>query len=80
MKLVARTFALKVTSLILWAQPLIAEDSSGVVVNTTPDFQEIYVDSPSIAILPSGDLEAAHVWFGPRSTRDSTVIGRARFC
>ena len=72
MKLVARTFALKVTCLILWAQPLIAEDSPGVVVNTTPDFQEIYVGSPSIAILPSGDLVAnhvwvaAHVWFGPK--------------
>jgi hypothetical protein len=52
------------------------EKPPGIIIDTSPDFQKIYIGSPSIAILPNGDYVASHDLFGPGTpTRESVVLG-----
>ena len=46
----------------------------GVVVNYYPTASKQYIGSPSIAILPGGEYVASHDFFGPGSTRDTTLV------
>lgn len=39
----------------------------GVVVDHSPANSELYVGSPTLAVLTNGDYVAAHDWFGPKS-------------
>ncbi len=47
---------------------------SGAVIDHSPAQSKQYIGSPSLAVLPSGDYVASHDFFGPGSTRDTTVI------
>lgn len=49
----------------------------GVVIDTSPDFQRVYVGCPSIAVLPGGDYVASHSFFGPGTTMDRTRVFRS---
>src|SRR3954451_3798212 len=46
----------------------------GFVIDHSPARSRQYIGSPSIAVLPSGDYVASHDFFGPGSTRDTTVV------
>ena len=46
----------------------------GVVIDYHPTATRQYIGSPSIAILPSGEYVASHDFFGPGSTRDTTLV------
>jgi hypothetical protein len=46
----------------------------GVVIDHSPARSKQYIGSPSIAVLPSGEYVASHDFFGPGSTRDTTVL------
>jgi hypothetical protein len=48
----------------------------GVIVDYSPAYSGIYVGSPSIAVLPSGDYVASHDQFGPKSTEHERAITR----
>lgn len=51
------------------------EKPPGVIIDTSPDFQKVYIGSPSIAILPNRDYVASHDLFGPGTpTRESVVL------
>lgn len=50
----------------------------GVIVDTSPDFDSVYVGSPSIAVLPDGTYVASHDWFGPTSHHAMTTILASR--
>lgn len=39
----------------------------GVVVDYSPQVSGLYIGSPSLAVLPSGDYLASHDFFGPKS-------------
>ena len=40
------------------------ERPPGTIIATSPDFQTVYVGSPSIAVMPDGTYVASHDWFG----------------
>ncbi|CAN5421807.1 sialidase family protein [soil metagenome] len=46
----------------------------GIVIDHSPAKSRQYIGSPSLAILPNGDYIASHDFFGPGSTRDTTVV------
>ncbi|RUL85420.1 exo-alpha-sialidase [Tautonia sociabilis] len=46
----------------------------GVVIDHSPASSRQYIGSPSIAALPGGMYVASHDFFGPGSTRDTTVV------
>jgi hypothetical protein len=48
----------------------------GVVIDHSPAKSGIYIGSPSIAILPSGDYVASHDLFGPKSTGHTRAMTR----
>jgi arylsulfatase len=50
----------------------------GVVIDYHPAASRQYLRSPSIAVLPDGDYVASHDFFGPGSTRDTTVVFASR--
>jgi hypothetical protein len=45
-----------------------------VVIDHIPASTGVYIGSPSIAILPSGDYVASHDHFGPRSTEHKAAL------
>ncbi len=49
----------------------------GIIVDQSPDSKEIYIGSPSLAILPDGSYAASHDLFGPGTTYDTTVVLRS---
>ncbi len=48
----------------------------GVVIDHSPAASGIYVGSPSIAILPGGELVASHDQFGPKSSEHRRAVTR----
>jgi arylsulfatase A-like enzyme len=46
----------------------------GVVIDHVPATSNQYVGSPSLAVLPDGELIATHDLFGPGSSKDRTVV------
>ncbi|TDU81670.1 BNR repeat-like domain-containing protein [Prosthecobacter fusiformis] len=46
----------------------------GIVISKSPDFENIYVSSPSIAILPDGTYIASHNWAGKTDLARTTAI------
>ena len=46
----------------------------GVIVDYSPARTGVYIGSPSLAVLPNGDLVASHDDFGPRSTLARTYL------
>jgi len=54
--------------------PAQSAEVPGVVVNYIPSASRIYVGSPGIAVLPSGDYVAKHDEFGPGSTERSSAV------
>lgn len=65
----------KLIAILLLASALATHaEPPGVVVDTSPDFQKIYVGCPSIAILPDGNYIASHSWFGPGTNNDSSEV------
>lgn len=46
----------------------------GVIINRSPDFENVYVACPAIAALADGELIASHSWFGPGTTNDTTEV------
>ncbi len=46
----------------------------GVVIHHSPQSSGIYIGSPSLAVLPSGDYVASHDEFGPKSTEHQRAI------
>lgn len=53
----------------------------GVIIDHSPASSGLYIGSPSIAILPSGDYVASHDFFGPQSNEHvsaRSVIFRSR--
>jgi hypothetical protein len=46
----------------------------GVVIDHSPASSGIYIGSPSLAVLPSGDYVASHDEFGPKSTEHSRAV------
>ncbi len=49
----------------------------GVIVSQSPDTSRVYVGSPSIAVLPDGSYVASHDFFGPGTSKDTTVVFRS---
>jgi hypothetical protein len=52
----------------------------GVIVNHSPQSSGLYIGSPSLAVLPSGDYLASHDFFGPKSAEHeapTTVVFRS---
>lgn len=54
-----------------------AEAFHGVVIDRSPDAATQYVGCPAITILPEGGYLAAHSWFGPGTTNDTTEVFRS---
>ena len=46
----------------------------GVAIDRSPDPLCVYIGSPSIAVLPSGDYRASHDFFGPGTTNSQTAV------
>jgi len=46
----------------------------GVVINYIPAATEVYIGSPSIAVLPDGRYVASHDHFGPKSTEHEQAL------
>lgn len=46
----------------------------GIVIDHIPASTEVYVGSPSIAVLPNGDYVASHDIFGPKATAATDVV------
>ena len=46
----------------------------GVVIDRSPDPSRVYIGSPSIAVLPSGEYLASHDFFGPGTTNSQTAV------
>jgi arylsulfatase len=46
----------------------------GVVIDHVPAASRQYVGSPALAVMPDGELLAAHDLFGPGSSRDRTLV------
>lgn len=51
-----------------------AAATPGVAIDHIPAKTGIYIGSPSIAILPSGDYVASHDYFGPKSTERECAL------
>lgn len=49
-------------------------DVPGVVINYIPAATEVYIGSPSIAVLPDGRYVASHDHFGPKSTEHEQAL------
>jgi hypothetical protein len=49
----------------------------GVIVNMSPDYNRIYIGSPSLAILPDRSYVASHDFFGPGTSFDTTIVFRS---
>jgi hypothetical protein len=45
----------------------------GVVIDHSPASSGLYIGSPSLAVLPSGDYVASHDFFGPKSNEFKTA-------
>jgi hypothetical protein len=69
-----RTWACLLLAVISVPAPLAAAAVPGVVIDHSPTRSMSYIGSPSLAVLPSGDYVASHDFFGPGSTRDTTVL------
>lgn len=54
--------------------PQTSETVLGIVIDYSPASSEIYIGSPSIAVLPNGDYVASHDFFGPGSQQNRTRI------
>ena len=46
----------------------------GIVIDSSPAPDSVYVGCPSIAILPNGDYIASHSWFGPGTSNNLSVV------
>lgn len=46
----------------------------GVIVTTSPDFQDIYTSAPSLAILPDGTYLLSHTWAGKKAGSRRTLV------
>ncbi|MBP7937317.1 MAG: exo-alpha-sialidase [Phycisphaerae bacterium] len=60
-------------------QPVRQPDFSkvpGVVIDHSPAASGLYIGSPSIAVLPTGDYVASHDFFGPKSTEHRSAVSR----
>ena len=65
------------SSIILFLARLAAagsEGAPGVTINHIPSSSGVYIGSPGIAVLPSGDYLAKHDEFGPRSTERDVAV------
>lgn len=69
-----RTRILTIEVLLCVAAQTIHAQPPGVLVDRSPDFQNVYVGCPSIAILPDGGYVASHSWFGPGTNNDATEV------
>jgi hypothetical protein len=68
-----------ITSLVILACFLInsmAQEVPGTVVAHSAASSGLYLGSPSICILPSGDYVASHDFFGPKSTEYERALTR----
>lgn len=61
-------------ALIRFVASTIEEKPPGVVIDHSPAKSMQYIGSPSLAVLPDGEYVASHDFFGPGSTRDTTVV------
>jgi hypothetical protein len=50
----------------------------GVILRHSAAASQVYLGCPTIAILPDGDCLAAHSFFGPATTSDTTWLYRSR--
>ena len=46
----------------------------GVIIDRSPAPSRVYIDSPSIAVLPSGDYVASHEFFGPGTINSRAAV------
>ena len=46
----------------------------GVVIDKSPNFEKVYIGSPSIAKLDNGDYVVSHDFFGPGTDNDKTAV------
>jgi hypothetical protein len=49
----------------------------GVVIDSSPDPQRVYIGCPGIAVLPDGLYVASHSFFGPGTTYDRMAVFRS---
>ena len=68
------TGTIAILLLSLTAAAVEASEPPGVVIDTSPDFDRVYVGCPSIAVLPDGSYVASHSWFGPGTDNDSLAV------
>jgi hypothetical protein len=59
---------------LLVAGVAFCEQPPGVVINYIPSKSQVYVGSPGIAVLPSGEYLAKHDEFGPKSTEHGDAV------
>jgi|GEM_PF-672994 len=45
----------------------------GVIIDTSPVPERIFIGSPSIAVLPNGSYVASHDWFGPGTSNNRSA-------
>jgi hypothetical protein len=62
----------------LMIQAVQAADPPGVIIDRSPDFQRVYIGSPSIALLPDGAYVASHDWFGPGTDYNRTAVAASK--
>ena len=69
-------FSVVLLFLIIIGKPIDAQSSKvpGVVISHIPAHTGVYIGSPSICILPSGDYVASHDHFGPKSTEHERAV------
>lgn len=60
--------------LVVLASGPVCAAPPGVVIDHSPTKSQVYIGSPSLAVLPTGEYVASHDFFGPKSTRDTTVV------
>lgn len=46
----------------------------GVIIDRSPDFDRVYIGSPSIATIPDASYVASHDWFGPGTSNNRTAV------
>ena len=56
------------------SRPVVGAAPPGVIIDRSPAPSRVYIGSPSIAVLPSGDYLASHDFFGPGTTNSQTVV------
>jgi DNA-binding beta-propeller fold protein YncE len=49
----------------------------GIVIDQSSDWENIYLGSPSIAVLPDGTYVASHDYFGPGTSYDTCAVFRS---